>query len=212
MLASDRQANPVTLEPTDDVWVYQFAEDQVSDQYLRVWSSDGVAVGASFEGHLTFSYSCLKFDLPADLPKEGLTGAKLVLTHTPETAWTEKAGKAAPVEARMLGTGWTEKTWTYEDAQKVHPSAAESTIFGTGWAAPRSDDKPFTIEVDLLEKKNVFVEALAKSLGDPSRTIAMALTSRLTPDGENSVYKFYSKANEPDLRPKLVLTYSSSSR
>lgn len=202
----------MTLEPTDDVWVYQFAEDQTNDEFLRVWGSDGTAVGTSFEGHLSFSYSCLKFSLPKDLPGQTLATAKLVLTHTPEAGWTEKDSKANPVEARMLPTDWNESNWSYENAKKIHPTASASEIFGTGSAAPAPDDQPFVIEVNLMEKDGVFAKVFNEASNDPSRILAMALTSKLEANGENSVYKFYSKSNEAKLRPKLVLTFSASRR
>ncbi|MBS1723370.1 MAG: hypothetical protein JSS66_10500 [Armatimonadetes bacterium] len=210
LLASFTQPREVTLEPTDDVWVYQFAEDQANDPFLRVWGDEQGAVGKSFEGHLTFSYSCLKFEIPAGTTGP-LTGAKLVLTHAPEPGWDSKDAEKNPLEARSLTTEWEEENWTYEQAAKIHPSADANTIYGSGWSPAPSTDQTFKIEIDLLKGKGGFSASFEKAASSPSRLIGIALTSTLSPQeaGENGIYKLYSKSNEPALRPKLVLTFGS---
>ena len=198
----------VVLEPSDDVWVYQFAQDQTDDEYLRVWSGDGEAVGDVKSGSLTFSYSCLKFDL-SKVPATRLTGAKLVMTHAGTAGYTAEDSKKHPLEARSLTTEWSEANWQYENFSKVHPQKDPLTIFGTGSAGPNSAAEPFKIEIDLMAGKSGFAKAFEEALKGSSKSLAMALTSALSPEGqgEGFVYRLFSKTNEETKRPKLVLTF-----
>jgi len=202
------QDTDVTLEPSDDVWVYQFAEDQTSDEFLRAWGCDDGAVGKSFEGSLNFSFSCLKFKPPMPLPNTKLKSAKLVLTHVPDAGWAVDSIDKHPLEARSMTGTWDEQSWAYEKAAKVHPLPEANAVFGTGWAKP-SGDKPFKIEIDLMKGPGNFEKTFQDAINDPKAGLSIALTTTLLPDGENSVYKLYSKSNEADLRPKLVLGFGS---
>ncbi len=197
-----------TLNPIDDVWVYQFADDQTGDPFLRVWGNDGVAVGKSFEGHLNFSYSCLKFDLSSINSGAKLTSAKLVLVHAPEPGWSAEDSQKNPLEVRTLSNAWSEKAWAYEDAKKIHPSDGTDTILGTASEKPPTDDKTFVFEVDLMKNSELFQKVWAESMNSGTKGFAVALTSKLEPAqaGENTVYKFYSRSNEAELKPKLVIT------
>lgn len=194
-----------TLEPSDDVWVYQFAEDQTQDPYLRIWSSDGQAVGDSFEGHLSFSYSGLKFDVSK---VEGtVKSAKLVLTHAEGASYSEADSKSNPIEVRTLPSDWNEANWQYEKATKIHPVKDPATIFGTGFGDPAGGDKEFTITIDLMAGPGNFGSALEAARTSTTKTLAVSLTSKLSPEGqgEGFVYKFFSRNNDPAKRPKLVL-------
>ncbi len=198
-------ATPVVIEPTDDVWVYQFAQDQTSDPYLRAWGADGRAVGEVGADHMGFSYSLLKFTVPKDLPEVGK--ATLRLVHTAEPGFDAETAKANPVEARPATSGFDEANWEAVMAKTCHPVADDGTVFGTGWAYPGDAEKPFAVEVDLLAGPNDFRKALAAAAESPNRTLVLALTTRLSPEGagESSIYKFYSRHNDPDLRPRLTI-------
>lgn len=195
----------VVVEPSDDVWVYSFAQDQTSDEYLRVWGSETGAVEAPGEA-LSFSYSLLKF--PA--PKAGgrLVSAELVLHHVAEAKFEAADSKAAPLEARPAPAGFEEETWDYGMHPKFLPPADPASIYGTGWGAPSADEKPFVIKVGLLEGPNDFAAAL-KTAAETGSPIAIALTSKLRPDeaGDGKLYKLYSRANEASLRPRLLLRF-----
>lgn len=210
LAGQDSAALEQKLFPTDDVWIYQFAQDQTSDPYLRVWGTGDAALGSSFEGHLPFSFSMLKFELPAAPEGSKLTGAKLVLTHSPEPGWTGQDAEKNPVEARSLTIDWNEANWEYDTAKKVHPSNDEATVYGTGWSKPPAGEDKFKVEIDLTKGKGGFQAAYDKALASPSKDLAIALTSKLTPEGggEGMVYKFYSRSNDEALRPQLVLTFS----
>lgn len=197
----------VTIDASDDVWVYQFAEDQTTDQYMRVWSSDGNAVGDSFSGQMSASYSCVKFDISkVDVAK--ITGAKLVLTSVGTSTFTLEDSKKHPIEARALTSEWNEANWAYENAEKVHPSKDNKTIFGTGYGAPGANEDPFIIEIDLMKGPAVLKGALKSE----SKAISFALTTTLSPEGqgEGYVYKFFSRSNDDAKKPKLVLILSES--
>lgn len=195
-------AGETTLEPTDDVWVYQFAEDQTTDEYLRVWSGDGQAVGEIGDGHMSFSYSCLKFDT-SKVDAKTVTRAKLVLTCAGSASFTLEDSKKNPLEARSLTTDWNEASWAYEKSKTVHPMKDPATIFGGGFGAT-TNDSDFKIEIDLMKGPADFKKQLAGAQGQ----IAIALTSTLCPEGqgEGFVYKLYSKSNDQAKRPKLVLS------
>lgn len=195
-----------TLEPTDDVWVYQFAEDQTTDPYLRVWSSDGQAVGDSFEGHLTFSYSGLKFDVSKLEGK--VKSAKLILTHAEGASYTEADSKSNPIEVRTLPSDWNEASWQYEKATKIHPVKDPGSIFGVGFGNPAGGDKEFTITVDLMSGPANFATAVDEARKSSTKTLAVSLTSKLSPEGqgEGFVYKFFSRSSTDETkRPRLVI-------
>ncbi len=210
-IAQQTPASPIvqSVEPTDDVWVYQYAQDQAADPFLRAWgSSEEGAVGKNFTDHMGFSYSCLKFELPKPPEKMHLKGAKLVLLHAGDPGWDPADAKKHPLEARALPVRFEEESWTYETAAKVHPSDDPNTIYGTGYAAP-PDDKSFPIEIDLMTGKGDFGSDYKKAVADPDRVICIALTTSLVPDGagENTIYKLFSRNNSPELRPKLLLNF-----
>jgi hypothetical protein len=108
------------LTPTDDVWVYHFAQDQTSDPYLRCWGADGASVGPR-GGQLTFSYSLLKFDVPKELATADVTGAKLTVWHVAEAGFDETTAKASPLEARAVDGSFEEENWTFEEFGRCFP-------------------------------------------------------------------------------------------
>lgn len=206
MLSLAAAQGETKLQPTDDVWVYQFAEDQTTDPYLRIWSSDGQAVGDSFEGHLTFSYSCLKFDVSKLEGK--VKSAKLILTHTEGASYTEADSKTNPIEVRTLPNDWNESSWQYEKATKIHPVKDPGSIFGVGSGNPAGGDKEFTITVDLMAGPSNFATAVDEARKSSTKTLAVSLTSKLSPEGqgEGFVYKFFSRSSSDEAkRPQLVI-------
>lgn len=196
----------VVLEPTDDVWVYQFAQDQTEDAYLRVWGGEEGAVGKSADG---FSYSCLKFALPPSLPGQKLKSAKLVLLHGAEPNWDPENAKKNPVEVRALSSEWEEENWQFDMGAKVRPQAGDGAVLGTGFSPPNGD-QPFKVEVDLMGEKGGFLAVFEAAQGSSNRQLGLALTSKLQPDGEGSTYRFYSRNNDAEKRPKLVLTFGAN--
>lgn len=201
------QPKEITIEPTDDVWVYQFAEDQSADEFLRVWSTDGQAVGEITEGHMSFSYSCLKFDV-SKFEGMKLMGAKLVMTHVGKANFAANDSKKYPLEVRSLKGDWNEKSWQYENSAKVHPDKDEKTIFGTGFGGPTPNEEPFKIEVDLMSGASTFAKAFDEGVKSASHSLALSLTSKFSPqDQEGFVYKMYSRSNDVVKRPKLILTF-----
>ena len=194
---------PIELYPTDDVWVYPHAGDPQTDEYLRVWGTDGISVAGDPASAESFGYSFLRFD-GSKLPKGvTVTNATLVLIHTPDPAWTADDAKKAPLEARVLSENFSEKGWEYGFAKKVFPKSGQDNRFGTFAPAKIESGKPIKFEID-LSKGPAKLDRFLKS-GDP---FLIALTSTLDPSavGNRATYKFFSKDYEKaEYRPKLII-------
>jgi len=193
------------IKASDDVWVYQFAQDQASDEALRVWGAEDGSVADAEGGDLAFSWSMLSFDVSK---VEGeLKSAKLVLFHFPEAGFTASESKQMPVEVRSAPSNFEEETWDYGMHPKFVPTAGESAIFGTGWGTPSKDETPFEFTVDLMAGPADFKKALQAAREDDRKLLGLSLTSKMrTPEGgESRVYKFYSRTNDTAYQPKLVI-------
>jgi hypothetical protein len=193
-------AEPVTILPTDDIWVYEHAADPVSDEFLRVWGSDNGPIG-DYLGD--YSFSCLKFTLPEGIDPSKLESAKLVVYSIPEVNWSAETSKQLPLQARRLSGDFDETKWEYSKNKFLITKAGEDQVYGDGSGTP-GDSKPFAIEIDLLKGKADFKEALK------DKHLEVALTSPMNPqDASGSVYKVYSRnATEEALRPRLVLKFA----
>ena len=199
-----------TLTPTDDVWVYPHASDQIDSEFLRSWGGEGRAVLPGGEQTGAYSYSCLKFSLKS-VPKDAkLTKAVLRLTHDVAATWDEAQSKAAPLEVRALTTKFDERSWEFSMASKVAPSASDETIYGSASGKPSADGNPFVIEIDLLKGPGKFAAVFATAIGETDPTVAFAITTKMDPQeaGESTMYKFYSKSAKEGWRPQLVLDYT----
>lgn len=205
-----RQDAPVyVLVPSDDLWVYPHATEPDKDPYLRVWGTDDGAVAEKGDAHDSYSYSYLKFDLkPMTTVSRNLVGAKLVLTHVADPAYTPELSQGSPLEVRSLNPGFAEKDWRYEDVNKLAPSRDPKTIFGraTLGAEPKKGVE-VQFEIDLMKGPGDFAKAYFEAVAQ-DKPFALALTSSLDPSagGSRAVYKFFSK-DHPDeaKRPKLKL-------
>lgn len=199
ILLPNASARTVEIEPSDDVWVYPFAFDQVEDPFLRVWGTAGRSLPKADDEEGSWSYSLLSFNTK-DLQGK-VKSAKLVLTHNGNAGFSAAQSEAAPLEARTAPSGFSEKTWQYEDWTKFRPGE----LLGQSPAKPLGDGKPFVITIDLMKAPAKLAEILAKNPGKP---LAIALTGKLDPTelGQAGVYKLYSKFATPvERRPKLVL-------
>ncbi len=196
----------LTLEPTDDVWVYPHATDPSKDFYLRVWGTGGISVATSPADNDEFSYSYLKFSFTVPAGKK-LSKAELVLTHVAEPGYTLATAKERPIEARPLKGTFDEKNWNSAMNQTVTPDGGQDAVFGTGTIPesgfPSATDFPITF--DLLKGKGDFAAYVAKNSG----TFGIALASRIDPSegGMKAVYKTWSRNAEEAKRPKLKLTF-----
>lgn len=195
----------MSLEPTDDVWVYSFAQDQASDGFLRSWGAPEGAVSAGGEG-MGFSYSLLRFQIPEGAGK--VARAELVLTHAEDAKFSAEESKAAPLEARPAPAGFEEETWDYGMHPQFLPEARDGSVYGAGHGSPTGTGT-FAITIDLTKGPNSFAKAWESAAGKPGRTIALALTTRMRPDeaGDSRIYKVYSRNSEPKLRPRLVVAF-----
>lgn len=195
------------LTPTDDIWVYGQASDQ-KDAYLRVWGSGGAELAASSADMEQFSYSYLRFDI-SKVPAGKISGAKLVLTHVANPTFTLGQAVKAPLVARPISAEFTEKTWDFGMAETIKPDGALKAIFGKG--SPEtlpSDDKEFTISLDLLKGPNDFASYLRNAQA-AKKALAISLSSSMdvAGEGKRTFYKVFSKdADSAAKRPVLRLT------
>lgn len=197
----------VKLTPTDDVWVYSHASDQVNDTFLRVWGAEGAAV-TSVDEQAPASWSLLQFDLAGASKTAELSSAKLVLHHIGTPSFGPDDTVLTPLEVRPAVAGFNEKTWNLADAEEFKPAPGDNDVFGFSPVTAGKDDKPIRVEVDLLAGKRDFRAAL-KSGMEKGNKLALALTSRMeiTGGAQRKTYKFFSRSAAEELRPSLVLTY-----
>ncbi|MBX7135927.1 MAG: hypothetical protein K1X67_24935 [Fimbriimonadaceae bacterium] len=196
-----------TKTPTDDVWVYPHASDPQKDAYLRIWGAGGKAVAGKSESIEDFSYCYLKFDL-SDIPGEAtLKEARLILTAVADPGWTKSDLKSTPLEARLAGSGFTEKDWVYESfAAKLAPGEAKESIFGVAEVGEIEKGKEPVLTIDLLAGPGKFADEVKAAKG---KALALALTSRLDPSelGRAAIIKTYSKDGPEKFRPVLRLVF-----
>lgn len=200
-------AGSTTLNPTDDLWIYPHAPDQVSDEYLRCWGSDQGAVGDVGEFAMSFSFSVMRFKLPKDLGT--IKSAKLVLMSFHDISYSGDEAIANPIEARAASGQFDEDNWDKANSKNVAPSKDKATIYGKAGVKPPANDDPFKIEINLTGEKSRFAADVTKAMaGD--RVLGIALTSTLDPEGtDGSIYKVYSRAaKNKDFRPKLIIETS----
>lgn len=205
---SHRAERTVTLNPSDDVWVYPHASDPANDPFLRVWGSDGQSVAKDGE-HGEFSYGFLRFDL-SSIPKGRLKSAHLILTHAPAATWTLENVTANPVEARLLKGDFDEKTWAYEKIDKCAPDPTKEGLLGQSVLDKMpAEGKSAKFDIDLVKGSN-FGEILDKAFSAAPPHLSLAIASKVDPAalGRTSVYKFYSKDNaDKAVQPALILTF-----
>lgn len=193
------------LTPTDDIWVYSHASDQVNDPFLRVWGSNGEAVTGS-GGDSPASWSLLSFDLTKLPSGVKLTSAKLVLHQVPKPTFSYEDSVSTPVEVRPVKAGFKEKDWSIADADDYKPDAGDNAVYGSAAVKPGADDQPVKVEIDLLSGKRDLRAEIEKALaGD--KQLGLALASRIEIGTTRKTYKFYSRAAEDKLRPRLVLAW-----
>jgi hypothetical protein len=185
------------LHPVADVWVYPHAGDPSKDPYLRVWGTRGRTVAGEQDDLSDFSYSYLKFDLAGAEGK--LLEASLILTHVAEAE--DGPVEKPPLEVRPVSADWDERTWQYDRASVVRPSAGAS-IFGSVAPKKIAPGEPYRLEIDLMKGPAKISEAIAGA-----RYLGLALASSIDPQevGMKGIYKFFSKDGDRDKRPVLRL-------
>ena len=200
--ASFKRPSTVTLNPTDDVWVYPHSSDPANDPFFRIWGAEGNSVATSAGDSGQFSYGYLRFDI-SNLPKDKkLIGARLILTQVENPSYTPELSKQTPLEVRALTSEFDEKTWKYESSAKVSPVTGKDQYFGSGTLNAGS----LTISIDLLKGKAIFAEALK----GPS--LNLALVSALDPSqSERAMYKISTRDSKDEkIRPRLELDFSDT--
>lgn len=193
-----------TIEASEDVWVYSHASDPGGDSALRIFGNGGNAVAASAGDLESFSYGYLKFDVSAVAKDKKLSSAELVLTPSGKPA-VDPSAKDWPLEVRPLVGTFSEKTWGFEMAGEVKPSA--KSLYGSGVIKTTSADDTFEIRINLLGEKSAFAGDFAK-LTD---SLFVGLTSKYdaSEQGMKGMYKVHSKDNKDRLvRPRLEIKFA----
>ena len=196
----------LTLTPSDDIWVYPHAGDPLKDTYLRIWGSEGRAVAPVGGSAEDFGYSYLSFSL-VSIPKgKTILSAKLELTQIADPKFSEELSQQSPVEARVLPSGFSEKTWSYSDVDRFTPLGSKDAIYGIGKLGPVSVGQDVAIIIDLSKGPAGFSKAIADAQAKGDSTISIALASSIDPQS-SGFYKVYSKEESLETRrPHLVLT------
>ncbi len=191
-----------SLAPTDDVWIYQHADDQTADPLLRVWGDGVSSVGDP--GESQFSISLVRFDIGAvKEPTKDVKKATLVLWVDGETSMTEADSKASPLEVRLVDATFDEKKWSFEQYSKYMPVSGAESLIGKGSAKPGGDGKPFKLEVDLLAGKADFRKSV-----EGKKALAFALSTKMAAGGpDGPYYRIHSRSSEEKYRPVLVLEF-----
>jgi len=209
LLAGSGPAVDVTVDlyPTDDIWAYPHASSPESDPFLRVWGSEDGSVAASAAESESYGYSFLKFDL-AGLPSgKAVKKAVLVVYQTAKPTFSLELAKRAPLEARAMPSGFTEKGWNYFDLAKFMPSKGKEGLYGKGSPEKLEADKEFPISIDLSGPESPF----GKAFVDAQKTgaLAIALTAAMNPADEETraTYKLCSKDGPREFRPVLKVTF-----
>ena len=197
--------NVVTIEATDDVWVYGHAQDQTQDEYVRCWGADGQAVSADGTAG---SWSLLKFAVKPDQAK-GKPQVFLELTMPGKVGWDAADAKAFPLQVRWGSASFSEKEWEFGLASTVIPSAAEDAIIGVVSPEPSQDEKPRAFRVELSKNPRFAAWMDRAAAGKETATLSLARSSTIDPvqAGEGGIYKFFSRTTDnAAYRPKLILS------
>lgn len=198
----------VTLNPTDDIWVYQHAPDQTADEYIRCWAVSGKPFDVT-DGNVAGSWSCLKFDIRKLPANKKLLSAKLTLTASADANYIHEDTKKGPLQVRAVTNVFEEENFNFGMAAKVVPSSDKKDIFAVVSPEPPGNQEDFPVEIDLLKDKSAFANYLAKQKAETRQELSLALTSLLDPSAteEGSIYKFYSRNADKKKQPVLMLEF-----
>lgn len=195
-------------KPGDDIWVYTNAADAAFDPILRIWGT-GTSVGTGTPPGGEWSYGYLKWNLSA-IPKLApgqyyqVTEARLTVTSQRATTYSLAEAQAHPLEARPLGSDFSELTWDYDDPNNPAPG---DTRFGIGDLSNFSTAATFTIPIDLLTGPGDF-SAHFNAVINRAGELGLALTSDMPAVQQGGkFYRIYSKDDPGNRGPMLKLAY-----
>ncbi len=203
-------SSTVELNPTDDIWAYPHAEDQMTDPYLRIWGQEGKSVWPAGEDGEAYGISLLKFDLSKIEVGKKLKSAKLILTHAEGIGITAEISKKMPLEVRWVDGSFKERGWEYSQITKLRPKDDAKSIIATGFLSGFTADQPHPMEVDMFAGPLNFADIYLEAAKAKPAELRFALTSTISPAelGRTAVYKFYTKDCEnPKYKPVLRLEF-----
>ncbi|MBI2844691.1 MAG: PEP-CTERM sorting domain-containing protein [Armatimonadetes bacterium] len=176
---------------TDDIWVYPYGGPAST---LRAWGDGTNSVApvypAGSEYEHTFSYSYLKWDLTSIGPGNyTVLRAHLTVTNVANAGYTLEAAQANPLEARAVGSNFSEATWSYDAPTNPNPGG----LFGNGDMSNYSPTSEFSITVDLLSGPSDFAAYFNSAVNGDGR-VALALASaKIASQSGDAPYKLWSK-------------------
>lgn len=206
--AQSAQKMEIDIQPTDDVWVYQHAENQAVDEFLRAWGDGESSTPAKAEDYTAISWSALSFDL-SKMPKKKLKKAVLVLWAFGQAGYDAAISKKFPLEVRPCPSAFKEDGFQFIDADKVLPKSGADQILGQVSPKPSSDATDFAVEIDLLKGKANFNDYFAKCRDSETHRMGLALSTAMDPSfaGDSTIYKFYSRNADKGKCPTIVMQF-----
>jgi hypothetical protein len=193
--------------PTDDIWVYSNSSDPSFDPLLRIWGT-GTSTGSGYPPGGDWSYGYLKWNV-STIPVLGagqyyqVTEAVLTATSQRAIGYTLTDAIANPLEARPLGTNFSELTWLYDDANNPAPGDPR---FGIGDMSAYSTTVVYTIPINLLTGPGDFQAHFNQAIG--SGELGLALTSSMPAVQQGGkFYRIYSKDDPGNRGPSLRVAY-----
>lgn len=193
--------------PTDDIWVYSNASDPSFDPVLRIWGT-GTSTGEGYPPGGDWSYGYLKWNV-STVPLLGagqyyqVTEAVLTVRSQRATTFTLAEAQANPLEARPLGTTFSELAWLYDDPSIPAPG---NPRFGIGDLTAFSSAVVFPIPINLLTGPGDFQTHFNQALGIGE--IGLALTSSMPAVQQGGkFYRIYSKDDPGGRGPSLRVQY-----
>src|SRR5262245_33379160 len=78
------RATGLYMSPSDDIWVYEHAQDPQKDEFLRAWGANGRSIPIPGDDPASSSWSILKWDLTGFKNNAKVLEAQLVLSAAPE--------------------------------------------------------------------------------------------------------------------------------
>lgn len=201
-------AQSLSVNPTDDVWVYTHAIDLSYDPIGRVWGNSVDSHVPSWPPIEDFSYTYLKFDLTGTAPGQYmLTSANLRVTHrvTSSGTFTREAGEANPLEARGLSGTFSETTWSFANPTNPYP---EAKLFGIGNMNNYNPSASFDITLNL--KNPVFQNEFNTAVNSGAKTLRIALTTKMPVTGQVGAlpYRVFTRDHTVNSqRPLLSLSF-----
>lgn len=191
--------------PTDDIWVYDLAQDPAYDPIIRTWG-DGVD-SYNKEGYppgSNWSHGYFAFDLTSIGDQPIIVTKAEFRVRMRAATYTLDAALSNPLEIRRLAGGWSEASWDYWGSNP-NPGA---TAYGIADLSNYSTTGEWNASIDLLAGGQAFSNDLNAALAGDQKLHFASTSSILVAGQGGAPYRFYSKDWVIESsRPWLYLEY-----